>query len=55
MIALTLVQFGITHTLIGARDENQAIENAQGGFLSLQDEDVQFMNDQFEKYLRNIH
>ena len=55
MIALTLAQPGITHALIGARDENQAIENAQGGFLSLQNEDIQFMNDQFKKFIKNIY
>ena len=54
MIALTLAQPGITHALIGARDEKQAEENAIGGYLTLEDQDVQFMNNQFEQYLTSV-
>jgi len=52
VIALTLTQPGITHVLVGARDEKQATENAVGGYLLLEEQDVQLMNSQFNEYLR---
>jgi len=51
MIALTLEQPGITHVLIGARNEKQACENAMGGYVVLEETDVTFMNAAFERYL----
>jgi aryl-alcohol dehydrogenase-like predicted oxidoreductase len=41
--ALTAVQRGITHVLVGARDAAQAKENAGAGFLDLADPDVKAM------------
>ena len=43
VIALTALQRGITHVLVGARDAAQAQENAVGGFLDFSAEDVQAM------------
>ncbi len=43
VIALTARQPGITHVLVGARDAEQARENAGAGLLDLADEDVQAM------------
>jgi diketogulonate reductase-like aldo/keto reductase len=40
MIAWTLVQAGITHVLVGARDANQAAENARAGSVLLEAGDV---------------
>ncbi len=51
MIALTLTQPGISHALIGARNEKQAIENAMGGYLTLEDEDISLMNKYFGRFL----
>lgn len=51
IIALTLTQPGITHVLVGARDEKQATENARGGCLLLEDQDIQFMNKKFDEFL----
>jgi aryl-alcohol dehydrogenase-like predicted oxidoreductase len=39
-IAWTLAQPGITHALVGARDESQAAENAAGGLAALTVADV---------------
>ena len=44
VIALTAVQRGITHVLVGARDAAQARENARGGEIELSPEDVTAMN-----------
>ena len=41
VIAWTLAQPGITHALVGIRDENQARENAPGGSAVLSREDVE--------------
>jgi methylglyoxal reductase len=43
VIALTARQPGITHVLVGARDEEQARENAVGGCLDLSADDVKEM------------
>jgi methylglyoxal reductase len=39
VIAWTLAQPGITHALVGARDEDQAVENAWAGSVALSAED----------------
>lgn len=44
MIALTALQRGISHVLVGARDAEQARENAKGGYLEFEAEDVKAMN-----------
>ncbi len=44
VIALTAQQPGITHVLVGARDETQAKENARGGSLGISAEDLPAMN-----------
>jgi methylglyoxal reductase len=44
MIALTAAQPGITHVLVGARDAEQARENARGGALTFPAEDLKAMN-----------
>jgi methylglyoxal reductase len=43
VIALTALQKGITHVLVGARDAAQAKENAGGGMLDFSPEDVRSM------------
>ncbi len=43
VLALTAVQRGITHVLVGARDAAQATENAGAGLLDLADADVSAM------------
>ncbi len=52
IIALTATQRGITHMLIGARNAKQAEENALGGSITLSDEDVQFMQEKINGYLK---
>ncbi len=52
IIALTATQRGITHMLIGARNAKQAQENAVGGCITLSDEDVQFMQERINGYLK---
>jgi methylglyoxal reductase len=44
-IAWTLAQPGITHALVGARDENQAAENAWAGSVLLTAADVERVNE----------
>jgi aryl-alcohol dehydrogenase-like predicted oxidoreductase len=44
VIALTALQRGITHVLVGARDAVQARENASAGSLEFSAEDVKAMN-----------
>ena len=44
VIALTALQRGITHVLVGARNATQARENAKGGYLEFEAEDVKAMN-----------
>jgi aryl-alcohol dehydrogenase-like predicted oxidoreductase len=44
VIALTSLQRGITHVLVGARDAMQAKENAIGGYLEIEAEDLRAMN-----------
>jgi aryl-alcohol dehydrogenase-like predicted oxidoreductase len=44
VIALTCLQRGITHVLVGARDAAQAKENAKGGYLEIEAGDVKAMN-----------
>jgi aryl-alcohol dehydrogenase-like predicted oxidoreductase len=39
-IAWSLAQPGVTHALVGARDENQAVENARAGSVLLDAGDV---------------
>jgi len=39
-IAWALAQPGVTHALVGARDENQAAENARAGSVFLEAGDV---------------
>jgi aryl-alcohol dehydrogenase-like predicted oxidoreductase len=47
IISLTFHQTGITHVLIGSRDEVQASENAGAGNLNLESSDVHKMNEIF--------
>ncbi|TFG64081.1 MAG: aldo/keto reductase [Spirochaetales bacterium] len=44
IMAVTASQPGITHLLIGARDEKQAVENAAGGGIVLSAEDLAELN-----------
>jgi aryl-alcohol dehydrogenase-like predicted oxidoreductase len=44
VIALTARQRGITHLLVGARDAEQARENAGGGCLELEEGDLKALN-----------
>ena len=50
IIALTASQRGVTHALIGARNKKQAEENAVGGYLTLDPEDINYMNSKFAEY-----
>jgi methylglyoxal reductase len=52
VIALTALQRGITHVLIGARDARQAVENAQGVALKLTPEEVKELNGIVKRELR---
>ena len=49
VIAWTLVQPGITLALVGARNPEQAIQNAKAGDIKLSMEDLQIINDQLYK------
>ena len=44
VIAWTIHQPGLTHTLVGARTSDQAIENAGAGRVQLDNEDLSLMN-----------
>ncbi|HVV06777.1 MAG TPA: aldo/keto reductase, partial [Puia sp.] len=45
----TLEQPGITIALVGARDKDQAIQNAKAAYLVLTSEEVAFINDELKK------
>lgn len=49
VIAWTLHQPGLTHALCGARNRDQALDNAKAGSIDLSDEDVQTMNEAIAK------
>lgn len=44
VIAWTTHQPGLTHALVGARNREQAVENAKGGTIELSDADLATMN-----------
>ncbi len=44
VIAWSIAQPGVTHVLVGARNRQQALENATAGSAALNSEDVQTMN-----------
>jgi aryl-alcohol dehydrogenase-like predicted oxidoreductase len=46
VLAWTMRQKGITSLLVGARDENQALENLHAVDVKLNDEDILFINKQ---------
>jgi aryl-alcohol dehydrogenase-like predicted oxidoreductase len=52
IIALTASQRGITHVLIGARNRRQAEENAGGGRIILENDDIAYMNSLFADFLQ---
>ncbi len=54
VIAWTLHQPGITHALVGARSEKQAIENAQAGSIELSTEELTFVNEIISGYNKKI-
>jgi aryl-alcohol dehydrogenase-like predicted oxidoreductase len=54
VIAWTLVQPGITYALCGARNVQQAIENAQAGDIVLTEEELTCMNEVIEQYAGDI-
>jgi aryl-alcohol dehydrogenase-like predicted oxidoreductase len=45
VIAWTIAQPGVTHALVGARDEQQATENARAGSVTLTPDELQFVTD----------
>ena len=49
-IAWTAAYPGVTHVLVGARDEKQARENAAGGAIKLRQEDRQTMDEIIARY-----
>lgn len=52
VIALTALQRGLTHVLIGARDARQAVENAKAGWLRLTPNEVKELNRVVDHELR---
>ncbi len=54
VIALTFHQTGITHVLVGARNEKQAEENAKAGYLRLDPSDVSAMNAVFASLQKSM-
>jgi aryl-alcohol dehydrogenase-like predicted oxidoreductase len=44
VIAWTTHQPGLTHALVGARNREQAVENAKGGTIALSDDDLATMD-----------
>lgn len=54
VIAWTLSQPGITFALCGARNPEQAAENAKAGTIFLTDEEVSIISDAVNKYLQNM-
>ena len=45
VLAWTLAQPGVSHLLVGARNPQQARENARAGSITLKQEDLEFIND----------
>jgi methylglyoxal reductase len=54
VIAWTLRQPGITHVLCGARNPQQALENAKAGAVTLDDADLKTMNDLLQTHAASI-
>ncbi len=54
VIAWTIAQAGITHVLAGARNPQQAIENARAGEVTLTDADLKIMNDAIGRHAPSI-
>jgi len=54
VIAWTVSQPGITFSLCGARNPDQAIENAKAGMLSLSGEQMATISASVDKYLQNM-
>lgn len=54
VIAWTISQPGITHALVGARKEKQAIENAQAGEVDLSALELEGMNETISRYYGKI-
>ncbi len=54
VIAWTLAQPGITYALCGARNAQQAVENAQAGDIVLTGEELTRMNEVIEQYAGDI-
>lgn len=49
VIAWTIAQEGVTHVLVGARNPNQAKENAGGGKINLSDEEIKIINKEIKQ------
>lgn len=54
VIAWTLSQPGITFALCGARNPEQAIENAKAGCVRLNESDISDINRSVDGYLKNM-
>lgn len=54
VIAWTVAQPGITHVLVGARNAQQAIENAKTGTVKLSNEELETMNDVISQFSAEI-
>jgi len=50
VIAWTIHQPGATHALVGARNEKQAVENAQAGSVELSTKEISLMNEIISRY-----
>lgn len=55
VIAWTLAQPGVTHALVGARDDEQALENARAGQVTLPAEDLDKIEKAWRETATQVH
>ena len=53
-IAWTIAREGLTHALVGARDERQAMENAAAGDVELTGDELKRIDDAIERYAADV-
>jgi len=53
-VAWTIAQEGLTHALVGARDEKQAIENAAAGDVELTGDELKRIDDAVERHAADV-
>jgi len=54
VIAWTVAQEGLTHALVGARNPEQALENAKAGDLVLSPEELELIDDAIDRHAKDI-